>query len=107
MDEMFKMMRYHSRVGRRPVTFTRTELYNLMEKVWPYVSKSPLRNHFPTTAVWAQYTRKHNAHEENTSSIVSTRQWRTEYEDGTKVQRQTTRWAVHLPPHHRGLEDSQ
>lgn len=96
MDEMFQLMRYHSRIAKKPVPFTRTELYNLMEKVWPYVSNSPLRNHFPTRAVWAQYTRKHNATKENTSSIVSSRQWRTEYEDGVGVQRQTTRWAVHF-----------
>lgn len=107
MKEMFKLMRYHSRIGRRPVTFTRTELYNLMEKVWPYVSKSALRNHFPTTAVWAQWTRSWNSNEGNTSKIRSSRQWRTEYEDGVGVQRQTTRWAVHLPPQYRGHEDSQ
>jgi hypothetical protein len=106
MREMHELMAYHSRVTTQPVKFTRTELFNLMEKVWPYVSKSPLRNHFPTTAVWAQYLKKYNANNKH-SSIVSSRQWRTEYEDGVGVQRQTTRWAVHLPPHHRGREDSQ
>lgn len=107
MWEMYKMMRYHSRIGCGPITFTRDELYDLMQRVWPYVSKSPLHRHFPTTAVWAQYTRKHNATEENTSSIVSTTEWRTEYDDGIKVQRRTIRWAVHLPPHYRGHGDSQ
>lgn len=130
MDEMYKMMRYHSRIGCKPVPFTRDELYNLMEKVWPYVSKTPLRNHFPTTAVWAQFTRRQNsimaantakntavasdavlaalaAGKPASTRIVSTKQWRTEYDDGVKVQRQTIRWAVHLPPHYRGHGGSQ
>ena len=118
MDEMYKMMRYHSRIGCKPVPFTRDELYNLMEKVWPYVSNTPLRNHFPTTAVWAQFTRKQNsimASHAATSvlgvaaatRIVSTKQWRTEYDNGVKIQRQTIRWAVHLPPHYRGHGGSQ
>ena len=129
MDEMYKMMRYHSRIGCKPVPFTRDELYNLMEKVWPYVSNTPLRNYFPTNAVWAQFTRKQNSimasHAANSTTlpatsaaaradgkpfstrIVSTKQWRTEYDNGVKIQRQTIRWAVHLPPHYRGHGGSQ
>lgn len=101
MEEMFKMMRYHSRIAKRPVPFTRIELYNLMEKVWPYKSKSPLYRHFPSKGVWAQYIRKHNATEENTSSIVSTRLHTTKYIDGVQT-RQDIHWAVHLPAHFAG-----
>jgi len=90
-----------------PVQFTRVQLYDLMEQAWPYISKAPLRNHFPTTAVWAQFTRKHNSNEKTTSTIVSTRITRIEYNKGVKENHQTTRWAVHLPAHYAGHGGSQ
>lgn len=106
MDEMFKLMRYHSRIAKKPVPFTRTELYNLMERVWPYLSKSPLYRNFPTSGVWAQYIRKHNATEENTSRFVSTRLHRTVFIDGIES-RQDIHWAVHLPAQYAGHGGSQ
>jgi len=90
MQEMHELMSYHSRVAKKAVPFTRIELYNLMEKVWPYVSKSPLHRNFPSSGVWAKYISMNK-------DIVKTRVFRMEY-DNTVGMVKTNRiyYAVHL-----------
>ena len=91
MHEMHELMSYHSRVAKKPVTFTRIELYNLMEKVWPYVSKSPLHRNFPSSGVWAKYISLNK-------DIVATRVFKMEYDNtvGGMVKTARIHYAVHL-----------
>ncbi len=87
---MHELMSYHSRVAKKPVPFTREELYNLMEKVWPYVSKSPLHRNFPSSGVWAKYISINK-------DIVATRVFGMEYNNTVgMVKTNHIHYAVHL-----------